>query len=168
MNRRSHRVATVGLIFAVVTAPGLAAIADDGSGPPAHVVAKANEGLELGRTRALEMQAVAATRDNQTGVPAHAQGDPGHATGLERAQESISKAVEKIKGWQKDHPGKGNAYGRGHAADVHAALRAELEGVSPSELPSHGQEVSAMIQALETFTAEKPGLGLGRNNKGDD
>jgi hypothetical protein len=162
-------VAAAGLSIALIVGPALSALADDDTGPPAHVLAKAKEGLGLGQARALEMQAVASTRDHETGVPAHAQGEPGHVTGLERAQQSISDAVEKIKGWQKDHPGNGNAYGRGHAADVHAALRAELQSLSsPSELPSHGQVVSDMVKALEKFTDEKPGRGLGRDNKGTD
>ncbi len=168
MKRTPHRAAAVGLSFVILMGPALSAPADDDTGPPAHVLAKANEGLGLGRARALEMQAVASTRDHETGVPADALGEPGHVTGLERAQQSISDAVEKIKGWQKDHPGNGNAYGRGHARDVHAALRGELEVLSPSELPSHGQEVRAMVKALEKFTEEKPGRGLGRNNNGDD
>ncbi len=113
-----------------------------------------------GQERALEMLALAASRNPDTGVPDHAQGEPGHATGLERAQEAVSKAAEKVKGYEKDHPGEGNAYGHGRAAEVHAALAA---GISPSTLESHGQKVIAMVKAVESLTKEKPGRGLGRN-----
>ena len=165
MNKTSHRVVAVGLSMALVVGPGLVATADDHTGPPQHVLEKALDGVERGQARALEMLALAATRNPDTGMPDHAQGNPGHATGLERAQESVAKAAEKVKGYEKDKSNNGNAYGRGHAAEVHAALAA---GISPSELESHGQKVSAMVKAVESFTEEKPGRGLGRDKKGDE
>ena len=167
MNKTSHKVAAAGLSVALIMVPGLAATADDHTGPPQHVLDKAIEGLGHGQAQALGMLKAAVTRDHDTGMPDHAQA-PDHATGLERAQIAVGKAVEKLKGWQKDHPGKGNAYGRGHAAEVHKVLRGELSFLSPSELPSHGQKVASMVKAIEKFTDEKPGRGLGRNNKGDD
>jgi len=166
MNKTSHRVAAIGISFALVIGPGLAAMADDDAGPPAHVLEKAKEGFESGQSNALAMLAIAIERNPSTGIPDHAQGTPPHLyTGLERAQIAVGKAVEKLKGWQKDHPGNGNAYGNGRAEKVHEALAAEL---SPSGLDSHGQKVSAMVKAVEAFTDEKPGRGLGRNNKGGD
>ena len=165
MKKTSHRVAAVGLSFALVVGPGLAAVADDDTGPPQHVLDKALDGVADGQARALEMLALAATRNPDTGMPDHAQGNPGHATGLERAQESVSKAADKIKGYEKDKSSNGNAYGLGHAADVHAALAA---GLSPSTLAPGQLKAQNMLKALEKFTDEKPGRGLGRNNKGDD
>ena len=165
MKKTSHRVAVAGLSMALVLGPGLTATADDHTGPPQHVLEKALDGVERGQARALEMLALAATRNPDTGMPDHAQGNPGHATGLERAQESVAKAAEKVKGYEKDKSNNGNAYGRGHAAEVHAALAA---GISPSELEPHGQKVSAMVKAVKSFTDEKPGLGLGRDKKGED
>ena len=165
MNKISHRVAAGSLSFALVIGPGLAAVADDDTGPPQHVLEKAAEGLGLGQTRALDMLAIARERNPDTGVPEHAEGDPGHVTGLARAQEMVGKAVEKLKGWQKEHPGNGNAYGNGRAEEVHAQLAL---GLSPSDLQSHSIKVHDMVKALEKFIDEKPGRGLGRNNKGGD
>jgi hypothetical protein len=111
------------------------------------------------------MLAVAATRNPDTGLPDHAQGAPGHATGLERAQEMVAKAADKIKGYEKDKPDNGYAYGYGRAAQVHTAL---ADGISPSTLESHGHKVSAMVKAVESFSNEKPGRGLGRDKQDDD
>jgi len=165
MTKPSHRVAVVGLTAALIMGPGLAATADDQSGPPQHVLDKAIEGLGQGQLRALEMLEVAATRNPNTGMPDHANGNPDHATGLERAQEMVEKAAEKLKGYEKDKSNNGNAYGRGHAELVHLALQA---GVSPSKLAPGRDETRHMLKALEKFTDEKPGRGLGRNNKSDD
>lgn len=158
MKKTSHRVATVGLVMALVLVPGLTAIADD-TGPPQHVLDKATEGVATGQARALEMLAVAATRNPDTGMPDHAQGNPDHATGLERAQETVARAADKPLGYEKEKT-NGNAFGRGHAAEVHAALAA---GISPSTLDPHGQKAVPMVKALESFTDEKPGRGLGRD-----
>ncbi len=58
--------------------------------------------------------------------------------GLERAAAAINTALERGNG-------RGNAFGRGHAADVHAIL---LAGGSPSEIAGeHGAAVSAMVRA---------------------
>ncbi len=165
MKKTPHRVAAAGLSMALIIGPGLAATADDHTGPPQHVLDKALDGVERGQARALEMLALAATRNPDTGVPDHSQGNPGHATGLERAQESVAKAAEKVKGYEKEKSNNGNAYGRGHAAEVHAALAA---GISPSTLESHGQKVSAMVKAAKSFADEKPGRGLGRDKSGED
>ena len=165
MKKTSHRVAAAGLSMALIIGPGLAATADDHTGPPQHVLDKALDGVERGQARALEMLALAATRNPDTGMPDHAQGNPGHATGLERAQDSVAKAAERVKGYDKEKSNNGNAYGRGHAADVHTALAA---GISPSELDPHGEKVSAMVKTMKSFVDEKPGRGLGRDNKGED
>lgn len=160
MKTISHRVTTTGLVIALVFGSALVAVADDDTGPPAHVLEKAKAAVGQGQERALEMLAVAATRNADTGMPDHAQGKPDHATGLERAQDAVSKAVEKVRGYEKDNPGNGNAYGHGRAAEVHTALAA---GISPSTLESHGQKVSAMVKVVNSLTKEKPGLGLGRD-----
>ena len=165
MNKTSHKVAAAGLSVALILGPGLAATADDHIAPPQHVLDIALDGVERGQERALEMLKLAVSRNPETGMPSHAQGKPEHATGLERAQKSVAKAAEKIKGYDKVKSNNGNAYGLGHADDVHDAL---AEGINPSELASHGEKVSGMVKAIEKFTDEKPGRGLGRNNKGDD
>ena len=162
MNKTSHKVAAAGLSVALIMGPGLAATADDHTGPPQHVLDKAIEGLGHGQARAAEMKALAATRDAVTGLPGTAQGNPEHVTGLARAQEMVTKAAERLK----NNPGKAYAYGQGRASEVHQALM--NIGVSPSDLPSHSTKVHQMIGAFEKFTDEKPGRGLGRNNKGDD
>jgi hypothetical protein len=163
MKKTSHKVAAAGLSVALIMGPGLAATADDHTGPPQHVLDKAIEGISHGQERAAEMKALAATRDAETGLPDTAQGKPEHVVGLARAQEMVAKAAVE-RGYEKDFPGKGNAYGRGHAADVHALL----SGVSPSTLAPKGDKAQNMVKAIEKFTDEKPGRGLGRNNKGDD
>ena len=164
MRKTSHKVAAAGLSVALIMGPGLAATADDHTGPPQHVLDKALDGVERGGERALDMLELAASRNPETGMPNHAQGNPGHATGLERAQEMVAKAAVE-RGYEKDFPGKGNAYGRGHAADVHQALAA---GISPSTLAPKDDKAQNMVKAIEKFTDEKPGRGLGRDEKGDD
>ena len=163
MNKTSHKVAAAGLSVALIMGPGLAATADDHTGPPQHVLDKAIEGLGHGQARAAEMKALAATRDAVTGLPGTAQGNPEHVTGLARAQEMVAKAAVE-RGYDKAFPGNGNAYGRGHAAEVHELL----SGVSPSTLAPKGNKAQNMVKVIEKFTDEKPGRGLGRNNKGDD
>ncbi|MDF1595554.1 MAG: hypothetical protein P1T08_05590 [Acidimicrobiia bacterium] len=165
MKNRSHRVAVAGLTVALVFAPAVVVSAEDVASPPQHVLEKARQAVGLGQERALEMLAVAATRNPDTGLPDHAQGKPGHATGLERAQEMVAKAADKVKDYEKDKPDNGNAYGHGRAAQVHLALAG---GISPSTLESHGQKVSAMVKAVESFSNEKPGRGLGRDKQDDD
>lgn len=165
MKKISHRVVVMGLVVGLVVGSSLVALADDHTGPPPHVLEKAQAAVGQGQERALEMLELAASRNPDTGMPDHAQGQPGHATGLERAQEAVSKAADKVKGYEKDNPGQGNAYGHGRAAEVHAALAA---GISPSTLESHGQRVSAMVKAVESLTEERPGRGLGRNKTDDN
>ena len=165
MNKTSHRVAAIGLSFALVIGPGLAAVADDDTGPPQNVLDKALDAVTHGQARALEMLALAATRNPDTGMPDHAQGNPGHATGLARAQDMVEAAALKLKGYEKDKTNNGNAYGRGHADLVHNALS---HGVSPSTLAPGGEKAQNMVKALEKFTDEKPGRGLGRNREGGD
>ncbi|MDH3426062.1 MAG: hypothetical protein OEM22_05245 [Acidimicrobiia bacterium] len=107
---------------------------------------------------------------------------PDHATGLDRAREMSQKSFDKVRGKSADAPGQnkadqadkltgrdralasilkglekgngnGNAFGRGHSADVLGAL---LAGDSPSELASHGEKVSAMVKAFNALKkAEK-------------
>jgi len=167
MKNISRNVAAAGLTVALVFAPALVVSADDVAGPPQHVLEKAKQAVGRGQARALEMLAVAATRNPDTGLPDHAQGAPGHATGLERAQEVVARAADKMKGHPKDKPDNdnSNAYGHGRAAQVHAALAA---GISPSTLESHGHRVAAMVRAVESFSNEKPGRGLGRDKQDGD
>jgi hypothetical protein len=158
MNRISHRVLTVGVAAGVLVAS--AAVAGAASEPPDAVLEHAQAAVGQGQERAADMLALAATRHPETGVPDHAQGKPGHATGLERAQEAVAKAADRVRGYEKDHPGEGHAYGRGHAAEVHEALAA---GILPSALESHGERVSAMVKTVQSIADEKPGRGLGRD-----
>lgn len=71
----------------------------------------------------------------QSGMPDHAQGNPGHATGLARAAEMIAAHATN---------GNGKGLGRGHSTDVIAAL---LAGTNPSSLNTHGKDVSAVAKA---------------------
>ena len=81
------------------------------------------------------------------------------ATGLERAAQAIEAAVvRKVDREGIEFPGKGRALGRGHSAAVHAILAA---GGSPSEIPSHGETVSALAEAFKLIKADHPGRGLG-------
>ncbi len=60
------------------------------------------------------------------------------ATGRQRAAEAIAAAL-----------GRGNAYGRGHGAAVHAIL---AEGDSPAEIAGdHGEAVSGMASAFNAL-----------------
>ena len=164
MNKTPHRVAAVSLSFALVIGPGLAAVADDDTGPPQHVLEKAKEGFETGQENALKMLEMAASRNPNTGVP-HDDANPDHATGLARAQDMVEAAAQKLKGYEKNDNGNGNAFGHGRADFVHELLAA---GLKPSTMLPNGKKAQGMLKALEKFTDEKPGRGLGRNNKGGD
>jgi len=100
---------------------------------------------------------------------------PDHATGLERAREVSMKALDQAMGKSADAPGhnkeemvtgreralqaildglvrgngNGNAYGRGHSAEV---LQIVIGGGSPSELAGeHGSAVSNMVKAFNAL-----------------
>ncbi len=165
MGKTALTVAAAGLSIALVVGPAPAATADSQTGPAQHVLDKAIEGLVRGSSKALAMLEAAETRNPDTGIPIHALGNPDHATGLARAQKRVEAAALKLKGYEKNDSGKGNAYGRGHAELVHAALSHEL---SPSTLAPSGVKALRMVKAVEAFTVEKPGRGLGRNDKGTD
>jgi hypothetical protein len=158
MSRISRKVLVAGVAVGVLITS--AAVAGAAPGPPAAVLEHAKAAVGQGQERAAEMLALAATRHPETGVPDHAHGKPGHATGLERAQEAVARAADKVRGFEKEHPGEGHAYGRGHAAEVHEALAA---GILPSTLESHGERVSAMVKTVQSLADEKPGRGLGRD-----
>ena len=108
-------------------------------------------------------------------VPAAAM--PDHATGLDRAREMSQKSFDRMRGKSADAPGQnkankddkltgreralasinqglargngnGNAFGRGHSAEV---LQALIDGRSPSELADHGARVSAMVKAFNAL-----------------
>ena len=164
MNKTSHKVAAAGLSVALIMGPGLAATADDHTGPPQHVLDKALESVEVGQARALEMIEAARESNPDTGMT-NGNGNPDHATGLDRAYERVQKAADKLRGYDKDKNNNGNAYGHGRAAEVHAALAV---GLSPSSIKPFSEDAEKMLKVVERFTDEKPGRGLGRNNKGDD
>lgn len=107
-------------------------------------------------------QAVAA---GQTHARAEAKGENGNR-GLEQASEALDRAAERSNG---KAGGNGNAFGKGRAAEVHAIL---LAGGSPSDLPSHGEAVSALARAYgeakgKSATAGNNGKGLGHGKGGD-
>ncbi|MEX2624066.1 MAG: hypothetical protein WD651_10085 [Acidimicrobiia bacterium] len=143
MNKTS-RIATLGLTAVLVLAPVVIVQASDHGGAPDHVLQAAREAVNISRGLALEFAALAASGSGGTGVSEHAQGKPGHATGLARAREAI---------WLADGRGNGNghAFGRGHATEVHAQL---LAGGSPSALPNHGAKVRALVAAFNSLKAD--------------
>lgn len=90
--------------------------------------------LAVERPTGLEraLQVASSTLENATG------GAPDHVVeGRERAKAAIDAALARGNG-------NGNAFGRGHAADVLAILAA---GGSPSELSSHGEAVRDLVHA---------------------
>lgn len=143
MNRTS-RIAALGMTAALVLAPVVIARASDDQGLPDRVLQAAHEAVAVSRGLAVELAVVAAGGPGETGVPAHAQGKPGHATGLARAREAIGLAAGRGNG-------NGHAFGRGHAAEVHAQL---LAGGSPSDLPSHGEKVRRLVAAFNSLKAD--------------
>ncbi len=117
--------------------------------------------------------AMAALQDGVAGARslAAAAAEPdgaGKARGLERAAAALDAAAERKANREgKDAP-QGRARGRGHSAAVHAYL---LEGRSPSELPSHGRQVSTLARAFEKFKGfekDRPGKGHGRDKARGD
>ena len=141
---RTSRIAALGMTVALVLAPVVIAQASDRRGPPDHVLRAAHEAVTISRVLALELAALVADGPGETGVPEHARGKPGHATGLARAREAIGLAAGRDNG-------NGHAFGRGHAAEVHAQL---LAGGSPSDLPSHGAKVRALVAAFNSLKAD--------------
>ena len=118
----------------------------------------------------LPAKAAAAVAAGQAHAQAEAKGENG-AKGLEIATEALARAAEKSNG-KAGGNGNGNAFGKGRAAEVHAIL---LAGGSPSDLPSHGQAVSALAKAYKGAKGEGGnngnGLGHGKGgnpDKGDD
>lgn len=143
-------------ITALSLGPSVMAGAAEGQGPPDHVLERVYQSAAAAREKAAMFATLAVGRDGETGIPDHAQGEPGHATGLLRAQEAIEAAAARSGG-------RGNAFGRGHAAEVHAQL---LGGGSPAELSSHADQVHALVVAFNGLKADRPGLGLGRDKVG--
>ena len=129
-------VAVATAAIAVTTLAPLTAAA----APPDHVLERAREAVTIGV-------------DKARGMSADAPGQVNRAKGLDRAAEAIAAAAER-KAARSDGagPGKGNAFGRGRSAEVAAVL---LEGGSPSELPSHGQRVSALAKAFANLKADR-------------
>jgi hypothetical protein len=132
------------MTVALLLALAVVAQASDRRGTPDHVLQAAHEAVTISRGLAVEFAALAADGPNETGVPEHAQGNPDHATGLARAREAIGLAAGQSNG-------NGHAFGRGHAAEVHAQL---LAGGSPSDLPSHGEKVRALVAAFNSLKAD--------------
>lgn len=121
--------------------------------PPDHVLERAREAVTIGQENAIIIGLAESSQENR-------------AQGLERAGEALAAAAERLAA-QGTHPGIGHAYGKGHAADVHAIL---LAGGSPSDLPPHGETVRGLAAAFAEVRADHPGLGLGLDNpnKGQD
>lgn len=142
--KRTSRILLLGMTIALVLGPVAMVHAANRQGPPADVLQAAHAAINISRGLAVDFGALAAG-PGETGVPDHAQGKPGHATGLARAQEAIEKAATRGNG-------KGHAFGRGHAAEVHAQL---LAGGSPSELASHGAKVRALVAAFNSLKADQ-------------
>jgi hypothetical protein len=145
--KRTFRISALAMAVGLVLAPVAIARASDRQGPPEHLLQAAHAAIAKSRGLAVELAALAAGRPGETGVPDHAQGKPEHATGLARAQEAIEAAAGRGNG-------NGHAFGRGHAAEVHAQL---LAGGSPSDLPSHGARVRAMVAAFNSLKADQFG-----------
>ncbi len=155
---RSKRIAALVVSMAMAPGPAVAAGASEHQGPPDHVLRRAHEAIATARELATQFAAVAVGRDGETGMPDHAQGKVDHATGLLRAMEVLEAAAARASG-------RGNAFGRGHAARVHAILLGEG---SPSQLAGHGRRVSAMVEAYNSLKADRPGRGLGRSKSGGE
>lgn len=138
----SRRLTLVGAVAAMV---GTMLVPAALAAPPADVLERAREGMALGQGAAQDLAA--------PGI------DDEKLTGLARAEAAIAAAAErKAERTDKEFPGKGRALGRGHSDAVHAIL---AEGGSPSDLPPHGQTVSAFARAYETLRADHPGRGEG-------
>lgn len=122
--------------------------------PPQDILEQARAGVARGRAAVNE---------------AHADGEK--AVGLERAAAAIEAAAQRKADRAGDEfPGNGRALGRGRSAAVHAYL---ADGLSPSDLPSHGEAVSALARALERLRTDHPGRGHGLDKEkparaGDD
>ena len=101
-------------------------------------------GLE--RARMAQEQAAERAQDRMAEAKGANADNAGKARGLERAAEAIAAGLERGNG-------NGNAFGRGHAADVLAAL---LAGESPSELGGkHGKAVSEMVRTYNELKRQQ-------------
>lgn len=154
MNRKRRMILlTAGSVLAMSV---LAPVA--GATPPDHVLVRAREAVAIGQEKAM-------------GMALEAPGQENRAKGLERAAVALAAAAERAaERAEGATPGNGNAFGKGHAAEVHAIL---LAGGSPSDLPSHGEAVSGLAKAFGKVKGDHPGLGLGldkpsKGNDGDD
>jgi len=112
-------------------------------------------------------RAAEAVAAGQAHARAEAKGENG-TQGQENAAAALAMAAEKSNGnaggnGNGDGNGNGNAFGKGHAAEVHAIL---LAGGSPSDLPPHGQTVSALAKAYKEAKGDSGGDGPGNNGKG--
>ena len=149
--RRIVTLAATGILAVSALAPAAQAT------PSEDTLQRAREAVEIGREKA-------------KGMADKAKGQENRARGLDRAAQALAAAAERQAARAEgnagdDKPGRG--VGRGHAAEVHAAL---LAGGSPSELPSHGKTVSGLAKAFEKVKADNPGLklGHGKSGKADD
>lgn len=113
----------------------------------------------------LPEKATEAVAAGQAHAQAEAKGENG-AQGRENAAAALAMAAEKSNGnagGNGNGNGNGNAFGKGHAAEVHAIL---LAGGSPSDLPPHGQTVSALAKAYNEAKGDSGADGPGNNGKG--
>lgn len=124
---------------------------------PAAALAQEAPGA-VGRARAAAVHAAKLANDT---AQAAEEGD-GKATGLERAQQAVTAAMERGNG-------NGRGLGRGNATNVLAAVAA---GGPVANGNTHGKAVSAAAHALKELSGNNGngnGWGRGGNpNKGDD
>ncbi len=122
--------------------------------------ASAQPGHPTGLDRA--RQATQQGLENAKGKDTAAPGQDNRARGLDEARNENrlrgrERAAAVINRNLQRGNGKGNAFGRGHAADVLATL---LAGGSPSELAGeHGAAVRAMVHAYNELKRQQRAAG---------
>ncbi len=140
----TRRVATVGISWALAMALAVPAVF---ATPPENVLERARQAVAKGQQAANDLADVGGAGSEQK------------AKGLENASAAIEAAVARQADREgTEFPGNGRALGRGHSELVHQYL---ARGMSPSELPSHSEAVSALASAYEKVKADHPGQGEG-------
>jgi hypothetical protein len=153
MNTPNHtkRIATFGISWALAVALVSLAVPAAFASPPDHVLERARQAVTEGQQAAKGLEGAGAAGNEQK------------AKGLEKASAAIEAAAARRADREgTEFPGNGKALGRGHSAAVHEILAA---GGSPSDLPSHGEVVSALAQAFDKVKADHPGQGQGLNKE---
>jgi hypothetical protein len=138
----TSRIATVGISWALAMALAAPAVF---ATPPENVLERARQAVAKGQQAANDLADLGGVGSEQK------------AKGLENASAAIEAAVARQADREgREFPGNGKALGRGHSELVHEYL-----GLSPSELPSHGEAVSTLARAYEKVKADHPGQGEG-------